>query len=157
VLNRRHFLDAFKTVNPHTQGQKVTIIRPAIESDISAIQAIANKNSKMLGYVRTVALRESMARNTLLVAELEGEIVGFVNYRACRDRWQTIYEIATAQHARQRGIGKSLIENVPKPIRLKCTAENNANGFYEHIGFELSHEEEGKKRRLKVWHLLSTK
>lgn len=38
-------------------------------------------------------------------------------------------------------------------IRLKCTADSDANLFYERLGFQMVATEAGKVRRLNVWEL----
>lgn len=129
-------------------------LRLAQEVDIDAIQRIARQYRRELGFVSRPALRESMARNTLVVACLGRELVGFVNYRARKDGVQVVYEIAVDKMHRGHGVGAMLLEyGVPKPIRLKCTAENPANAFYEHLGFALIETEPGRKQPLNVYHL----
>lgn len=52
-------------------------------------------------------------------------------------------------------IGKKLFSMVPKPIRLKCTIDNDyANEFYKRQGMKLVRVEQGKKRKLNVWELV---
>lgn len=125
--------------------------RLATDGDLWAIKQIANRYKNELGYVMWPALRESMARGTLLVAvsEAHGGVVGFVNYRARKDGWHTIYEIAVVE--KQRGIGRALLDAVPRPTRLKCTVDNDANEFYARMGFDCVGTEEGRKRALNVW------
>lgn len=128
--------------------------RKAEEADLHAIKQIANRYKSELGYVMWPALRESMARGTLLVAvdAAHGGVVGFVNYRARRDGWHTIYEIAASQKG--HGVGRVLIDAVPRPTRLKCTIDNDANAFYERVGFAYVGTEDGRKRALNVWQRL---
>lgn len=126
-------------------------IRFAHEADLPAIKRVANEYKNELGFVMLPALRENIKRKSLLVAEKDGEVVGLVNYRACRDGWQTIYEIAVTRYHRGQCIGAGLLAAIPKPIRLKCTADNPANAFYEAQGFACVGSEDGRKRRLNVW------
>lgn len=127
-------------------------VRFALERDIPAIQAIAYQYRDELGRVMRPALQESMARRSLLVAEQCGRVVGFVNYRARRDGGQTIYEIAVHKDFRGQKIGAGLLAAVPRPVRLKCTEDNDrGNAFYKAAGFEITRIEQGKKRRLFVW------
>jgi hypothetical protein len=144
-------------------------IRFAVEDDLPRIKQIANGYGKELGYVMLPALRESIQRRTLLVAESldvvaggstseydvtvsRNHIVGFCNYRACKDGWQTVYEIAVDKTRRGERIGSGLLAAVPNPVRLKCTVDNSANDFYADQGFICAGTEDGRKRRLNIWH-----
>lgn len=132
----------------------IALIRFAVEADLPAVKSIANQYRDELGYVMMPALRESMARRNLLVAELNNQIIGFVNYRACRDGWQTIYEIAVHRDWTGGKVGSGLLAAVPRPIRLKCVLSNmKANQFYSKQGFDPVGIEQGKKRRLLRWEL----
>lgn len=130
------------------------MIRHAIEGDLRHIKRIANQYRDELGHVMYPALRESINRQSLYVAEREGHIVGFVNFRLRRDGGITIYEIAADKQSRgfDLNIGSGLIAALPRAdIRLKCTVDNPANAFYEHQGFTCVRTEDGRKRRLNVW------
>lgn len=128
-------------------------VRHATEDDLPAIKRIAGQYSKELGYVMYPALRESILRGSLLVyAFPDGLIAGFVNYRLRKDGGVTVYEIATHKLYTFLNIGRHLIEALPNTqIRLKCTVDNPANGFYEHIGFTHVATEQGRKRLLNIW------
>ncbi len=127
-------------------------VRWALEKDLTHIQRIAKQYKNELGFVMNVSLKESIARGSLLVGVFDGAIVGFVNYRACRDGWQTIYEIAIDKTMRGRGLARGLIASVPTPIRLKTTTDNDvANKFYLSQGFILDRVEQGRKRPLNVY------
>lgn len=128
------------------------MLRYATENDIDAIKKIANQYKNELGFVNSAALKDSIKRFELYVAEYLGSIVGFVNWHKRRDGWSTIYEIATDKAYTGQHIGRALLESVPQPRRLKCTVDNaRANGFYAHSGGMLARVEAGKKRMLNVW------
>lgn len=139
------------------------MVRFAVSADIPSIEKIARQYRNELGYVRRVSLVESMTlRRNLVVAEYNGQVVGFVNYRACKaypnsenpDRriaWSTVYEIAVDRARKGEHIGAGLLAAVPNPIRLKCTTDNPANTFYERMGFTCTGTEDGRKRRLNRW------
>lgn len=131
-------------------GCNVTV-RFAVETDLTGVKAIANQHSKALGYVMLPALRESIQRRNLVIAIDDDKVIGFVNYRACRDGWQTVYEIAVDRARKGEHIGAGLLAAVPNPIRLKCTTDNPANTFYERMGFTHAGTEDGRKRRLNRW------
>ena len=143
-------------------------LRFAVERDIPQITKIAHQYRNELGYVNAAALRVSIARRSLVVASHSGEvqreytdtlvspnselIIGFCNYRACLDGWQTVYEIAVHRDHKGSHIGAGLLAAVPNPIRLKCTIDNPANAFYEAMGFRHVGKDKGKKRELNMWH-----
>jgi GNAT superfamily N-acetyltransferase len=126
-------------------------IRYANESDLDAIKRIANQYKNELGFVNKAALRDSIGRYTLFVAEYMGAVAGFVNSYHRRDGWSTIYEIAVDKAHKGEGIGRALLDAVPRPVRLKCPVDNAANGFYAAQGMTLARVEQGRKRMLNVW------
>ena len=129
------------------------MVRLATLQDIDVIKKIADKHTKEIGFVLRPALLEHCNKKTLLIYEIDGEVVGFCNYHRRRDGINVIYEICVSDNYRNKGIAKQLIDNVPKPIRLKCPVDNESNKFYKRIGFELIRVDEGKKRKLNVWEL----
>ena len=64
---------------------------------------------------------------------------------ATLDDINVIYEICVSDNYRNKGIAKQLIDNVLKPIRLKCPVDNESNKFYIHIGARLMETVGGKK------------
>lgn len=126
-------------------------IRLATNEDIDLISKIANKNSKELGFVMKVALRESVLRESLIVCEYYDEVVGFCHFRKRKDGITIIYELCIKKEFRGKGLGKMLIDFLPTPIILKCPIDNLSNKFYEHNNFILLRTEKGKKRELNVW------
>lgn len=126
-------------------------IRQAMTEDIPAIKRIADSYRKEIGFVLKPALEDAVTRGSLLVADDGMAIVGFCNYRSCRDGWHTIYEIAVHEGLKDREIGRRLLDEVPRPIRLKCPVDNPANAFYQRQGFTLADVVQGKKRQLNVW------
>jgi len=130
-------------------------IRKATLADLDRIKAIADANRATLGFVLRASLAEQVARQWIVVVEEGGSIVGFVNYRHRLDRQTTIYEICVAKDSRGRGNGRAMIEALVQEcqscIRLKAMQGIAANGFYEHLGFVLEGQEQGRKRILNRW------
>lgn len=137
------------------------MIRKATPEDISAIKVIADKNKDTLGFVLRSTLLENIARSWVLVADVGGQVVGFVNYRHRRDEQTTIYEICVARAYRGQGIGQALVgaltqESVSQGkvfIQLKAITTIPANRFYERYGFTVLRVESGRKQPLNVWRL----
>ena len=126
--------------------------RNATLDEVDVIAGIAKFYSKELGFVMKVALRESVARGSLLVATMQGKIVGFCNYRLKKDGTVTVYEIAVHVSYKRYGIGRGMLDAIKQPITLKCPVDNvGAHAFYKRCGFEMVETVQGRKRELTVW------
>lgn len=126
-------------------------LRYATNDDIPGIMKIWRQNDRNLGFVPLPKLREASARFELLIAEEYGQIVGFLNYHRRKDGRSTVYEIAVNRANQRQHIGAALLGSIPGDVRLKCTVENPANTFYEHEGFRMIGNEQGRKRVLNLW------
>ncbi len=108
-------------------------IRLATLDDKADIVKIWRADTDMLGGVQFAALNRNIANNTVHVAIADDRIIGFVDYYARQDSWQTIYHIAVDADYRGLRVGAMLLYSVPCPIRLKVTGDNQkAIAFYEH-------------------------
>lgn len=129
------------------------LIRFAVKDDIQAIKGIANQAKNQVGFVMIPALKESIDRKGLIIAEMNSKVVGFLNYRVRRDAITKIYELAVDRAYRHMGIGRGMIAATPGNIELKCTKDNPANQFYEALGFDCYGSESGRQRQLNLWRL----
>ena len=137
------------------------IIRKATVEDLESVNILVSIHRKEFGFIRKVSLACSVDRHEMLVAESDGEIVGFARYHHRRDTQTTLYDIAVSPAQRLNGVGRALIDALVDESRilgkqmivLRCPEELPANGFYAHIGFERWREEPGKRRKLIVWRL----
>lgn len=128
-------------------------IRRGTPQDADNCQKLIRSYRNLFGFVMRSSLIEAAERGTLHIAEVDGIFAGFVSFRACQDRWQTVYEIAVDSAFTGTGVGRNLLYSVPTPIRLKCPVDNTAsNQFYANAGMMLSHVEDAK-RPLNVWHM----
>jgi GNAT superfamily N-acetyltransferase len=123
---------------------------------IPGVQNIARLCADGVGFVRRVALVRAVQLGELYVAMMASRgneaVVGFANTHKRKDGWTTIYEIAVHPSWQRRGVGRELIDVLPRPVRLKCTVDNEgANAFYDWMGFQLVRVEDGRKRKLNVW------
>ena len=148
------------------QHQQPITIRLARKTDVEGAKRIADQNRSELGFVNIAILRVAQSKGWLLIAaEWEDQrkrdvVVGFANFRIRQDKNATLYEIAVADGHRFTGIGTRLISELIRRvhlaggeyIRLKCPQDINANQFYQKCGFQHGGTEQGKKRRLQVWH-----
>lgn len=130
-------------------------IRQATIDDIAKIAEISHQYRSELGYVNPAALREHISKGNVHVCTLdEFGVIGFVDFHARLDGWQTIYHLATGKDHRGAGVGRQLLYSVPCPMRLKVTVDNGlANQFYTGAGMSLAGTEAGKKRALNIYEL----
>lgn len=148
-----HFIKVAQEQIERREAQNYTIRNATLE-DVEQVKIIADSNSSEIGFVLRPALEEAVEKGHLIVAELDGEILGFCNFNIRKaDGVTVIYEICTDYKYRGNKIGKALIDFLQKPISLKCPVGNESNNFYEHCGFTLKTVEDGKKRKLNVWEL----
>jgi len=135
------------------------IIRQATPEDLGVIKHLADQHKKELGFVLRPALEKAITDQELLVAQVEDQVVGFVHYHHRRDGQTTLYHIVVDTNFRSQGIGKALVDALTleakrhgkRQILLKCPVDLAANSFYQRIGFSLLRDEEGNRRRLRVW------
>ena len=148
-----------KTHIPPSALQPVTI-RLAWTEDVDGAKAVADRHKEELGFVMSPILHDAQKNRWLLVAVRDEKVIGFANFRIRQDNNATLYDIAVDKPYRKQNIGKRLIQRLiwlvnvagGEHVRLKCPQSLLANRFYEHLGFELTSTETGKKRSLNVWH-----
>lgn len=134
-------------------------VRLATTSDIAGVKTIADGEKASLGFIIRGALERAVAREGLLVAELDEQIVGFCHLYRRRDGIVTIYHLAVAAPHRRLGIGRQLVESVCRIgairdaslVRLKCPEDLEANVFYAQLGFHQTGEASGRSRQLTRW------
>jgi ribosomal protein S18 acetylase RimI-like enzyme len=133
------------------------MIRAATLEDLFQVKLIAVENKSTLGFILQPSLELAVKKGWLLVA-IEGEtIVGFLNMWQRRDGWSTVMELCVQAGYRNRGYGRALLAATPRPIRLKCLANNTtANEFYYNTGFTLEKTIPATERKqaLYLWNFL---
>jgi N-acetylglutamate synthase-like GNAT family acetyltransferase len=108
------------------------MIRQATINDIDNIKRVADCYKKELGFILRPALVEAVNRGELLYHESGA----FCHWHRRRDQVSVIYEICVPDEARGQGLGRAMVEQLPRPIRLKCPVTNASNEFYQHLGLE---------------------
>ena len=129
--------------------------------DLESIKHLADQHRHELGFVLAPALARSIERSELVVAENGKGIIGFVEFHHRRDNQVTLYHIVVKPDHRYQGIGRQLIDALVQDaighdkefIKLKCPANLNANGFYQHLGFSHGGVQPGRSRDLVIWRL----
>ena len=106
------------------------------------------------GYARAFAAIDTDPNNELIVAELDGSLVGmlqvtFIPYLTYQGRWRALIEgVRVSSSVRSRGIGAALIQHAIDRARSRdCVmvqlttdrTRDEALRFYERLGFVASH------------------
>ena len=134
------------------------VIEYATNAHLEAVVAIARQDLELLGWVPKGVFTEAIANNHILIAHNNARVFGFVEFGGTtKDKW-TIYKIATAKPARNKGIGRALITVLADKakeknagLRLKVTEDNeNAIPFYLKNGFQVIEIEQSKQRKVIV-------
>lgn len=145
------------------ESNETLSIRRAHLNDVPACKAICDANRDALGFIMTAIFNDAIVRRQLLVAELDGILVGFVRFNHhVRGDETAIYDICVIQQHRCKGVANALIITLSKECKqiqrnrivLRCPEGLAANSFYEHIGFTRIAIESGKRRNLVRWHLI---
>lgn len=106
--------------------------------------------------------RERVIFETLNTSAQNGELFlvdgGMCHWHLRRDGQITIREIIVLPSQQGEGIGAAMLERLrgvrgATSIFAKCPADLPANGWYEHMGFELEQKEEERARPLNHWRL----
>lgn len=127
-------------------------IEKAKECDFKAIKKIANQRREFLPALMIYNLKDGFKTNSLYIAKLNEDVVGFIRWHPRKDGSQTIHEIAVDRNFNGLGIGKKLFNLVPTPIQLKVTEDNHsAIEFYKKQNLQFDSIYEGKKRNLLVF------
>lgn len=124
-------------------------MRPATDLDIEEIKKTAAKCTQEIGFVIRGALVEAVKRKELLFEERSKS---FCHYHTRKkDKVTVIYEICVPMVYRNKGIARTMVNLLPRPIELKCPVDNKSNDFYFRLGFSRVATVSGKKRALNVW------
>ncbi len=123
-------------------------VRDATLEDTAWIAAVAKRDAEALGFLPNVVIKQAIEAGFLKVHE---ESRSFILYRLRKDGVTTIGTICVPLFSRGKGIGRMLIESLPRPIHLKCPAFLPSNEFYRAMGFKHQGFEQEKKRPVNIW------
>lgn len=114
----------------------VLVIRDAVPEDQKWVAKLFDANKSILGNVSggTVFWRwrasKSKSEYFIVIPEL-----AFCHYRIRKDGSRVVYEIAVAQEAKGKGLGRKLMAQVGRPVELKTdAASEESNAFYLKLG-----------------------
>ncbi len=140
----------------------ITIHHLSNQDRCDDVFGLYRKDVGILGFMPRGAFEEGIAKGTLLVATSEqDEILGYLLYRVARGV-ASIAHICVAPTARQRGIGKALVDQLKRltthldGIKLKCRRDFDAHRQWPKWGFIAKGSATGRgadNAELVIWHL----
>jgi len=132
--------------------QSSVVLRPAAASDAERIAALFTDEGYPAGPTDIVARLERFASqfSQVVVADLDGEVLGFVAYHAMPrfehdDRIVRILALVVDPGVRERGVGRLLMDEVERAARelaaafVEVTAGHHradARHLYEALGYD---------------------
>ena len=139
-----------------------TKLRQAKINDKDYIRNIAWQYKAEIGFVNPSSIQDAINRNNLVVAELNGKIIGYQLYRHLKRKPQTtLYNKVVLPDFRRQGIATTLVDYVVseaiekgnKFVIVKCVKGLDSNAFHINYGFKLLTVEKGKLRQVNVYKL----
>lgn len=134
-------------------GNNITY-RYGKNKDYTQLRKIANQYRGEFGFIKRVAIEESIQKKELIVAEIDHVVVGFIHFYKRKDGINTVREIAVDKAYLELGIGKILYTMVPKPKKLSASVHNDkANNFSKKVNMNLLKTDKKKQRH--TWSTLT--
>ncbi|MCA1701157.1 MAG: GNAT family N-acetyltransferase [Actinobacteria bacterium] len=118
----------------------------ARQSDRAQVAAV---DIEIIGIGDQDAFAARVAEQRLLVAVVDGEVVGYLAYGWLWDHLPTIYMLRIAEAARRRGVARSLVERLAniaaaqghRWLLSSCDHDNAPSvAFHESLGFVVAGE-----------------
>ncbi|MCY4368387.1 MAG: GNAT family N-acetyltransferase [bacterium] len=134
------------------------VSHPGPEFD-TVVNELWKQNSRWLGFMPTSGFRDRAERGTLLAAQIDDRIVGYVLFDLPRDVVKIVHLCVDTSY-RGRGIARSLVDKVGdrhqdrRGIELACREDYGANTLWRKLGFAIIAERPGRSQRgtlLKIW------
>lgn len=129
--------------------------RPLAAGDVAAAVQIGNRSTSTLGLLPTAAYEQAAREQTLLLARVDGEIVGYALYGLARRRVRLTH-LCVAQEHRGEGIARQLIEEISKRhagytgIHARCRHDYNLGEMWIKLGFSPISEQSGRGKDRRV-------
>jgi GNAT superfamily N-acetyltransferase len=143
---------------PLTPSSSYTVVA-ATASDVSAAMKLVRQAKDVFPFLPGVIYEKAAADGELLICRNGVGPVGALHFHHRRDGITTVHEIVVSPSARDRGIGRLLMDALEreaqargqKRLRLKCPVDQPANGFYSRVGFDRTGMEPSRTRHVAVW------
>lgn len=127
------------------------MIRYAIENDFDFIYKLSSKNTKLLGFVHPMEIRESIKNNKIIISEEDNILQGFCIFNPLKklSNLLTVQVICVQTEFRGNGIGHKLLnylkETYNRDIKATCVKDSDSEKFWSKVA-EKYEELPGKKR-----------
>lgn len=125
-------------------------VRKATVADLNRIDLLARQETEALGFLPRVVIQQAIENEWMHFHEETG---AFVLFRLKKNGETTLQYICVPWKHRGKGIGKLLVNSLPRPIVLKCPAFLASNEFYRGLGFIRVKFEQKTKRPVNLWRL----
>lgn len=114
-------------------------IRYAVENDFDFIYKLSSKNSKLLGFVHPMEIREAIKNSKIIISEYNNELSGFCIFNPLKKNINllTVQVICVDDNYRNNGIAKSLINFLKvtynRDIKATCVKDSDSEKFWSKI------------------------
>jgi len=118
-------------------------VRAAVLEDLPTVDRIAKASQDSLGSMYQFIFKAAIeyeSQSLLVACKEDSEVVGFMRWERGIEGWDTIHQICVRQDFRGEGIGRLLLCQIPRPVRLRCLVGAESNSFFKHLGFALAGE-----------------
>ena len=123
----------------------------ANESDFDYVYKLSSKNSKLLGFVHPMEIRDAISKQKIIISKLDGEVCGFCIFNPLKKNpsMLTVQIICVDDNFRGNGIGKAIIEFLKKTyrrnIKATCVKDTTSELFWQKVAKKYE-ELPGKQR-----------
>ena len=131
------------------------MLRLATKEDEPLIKQIHKECKDEIGSFNLYQIWDNYLSRKAKYKYLVYDDCAFVRFGKSRKyKMHTIYDIGVLKSHRGQGIGKKIIDKLPRPLILKCNCDNDAgNAFYKKIGMRLLGKVKSKngKKFMNLW------
>ena len=141
-------IDRAPRLGPHVILVKA---RADDDSDLSAAVALGNRYKGTLGLLPIAVYREAAARGNLLLARLDGKVVGYALYDLAKYRVRLVH-LCVDREFRGLGIARRLVDQISTThgdylgILARCRRDYNLGDMWIKLGFSPMSEMPGRSK-----------
>jgi len=127
----------------------LALARPGVAADVESAIEIGDLDRRTLGLLPRAAYADAAAHGTLLLARLQGEVVGYALYGVTR-RHVRLTHLCVRVEFRKRGIAKAMLnhirtEHAGSPgIKVRCRRSYGIDEMWIKLDFTPLHEGRGR-------------
>ena len=111
-------------------------VRPATIQDEDFIKKLHKQHKKHIGGFNLFWVWDKYIEGTAKHKYVVIEGCGFMRYGYSKKYSAfVLHEIAVDEETKQKGVGRTFFNHLPKPLMLKCNQDNDTgNAFYQAMG-----------------------